>query len=64
LPGAGITFAWRSQPTGATHRFQVEGELVVYDDALRIRGERPLAMSDYGIKPVTALGGTIRPRTK
>jgi polyisoprenoid-binding protein YceI len=45
---------------GATHRFQVEGELVVYDDALRIRGERPLAMPDYGIKPVTALGGTIR----
>jgi polyisoprenoid-binding protein YceI len=45
---------------GATHRFQDEGELVVYDDALRIRGECPLAMSDYGIKPVTALGGTIR----
>jgi polyisoprenoid-binding protein YceI len=45
---------------GVTHRFQVEGELVVYDDALRIRGERPLAMSDYGIKPVTALAGTIR----
>ena len=45
---------------GVKHRFQVEGELVVYDDALRIRGENPLAMSDYGIKPVTALGGTIR----
>jgi polyisoprenoid-binding protein YceI len=45
---------------GATHRFQVEGELVVYDDALRIRGERPLAMSAYGIKPVTAMAGTIR----
>jgi len=45
---------------GATHRFQVEGELVVYDDALRIRGENSLAMSDHGINPVTALAGTIR----
>src|SRR3954465_5774965 len=26
---------------GVTHRFQVEGEFVVYDDALRIRGESP-----------------------
>jgi polyisoprenoid-binding protein YceI len=45
---------------GTTRGYQVEGELVVYDDALRIRGERPLAMSEYGIKPVTALAGTIR----
>jgi hypothetical protein len=45
---------------GVTHRFQADGELVVYDDALRIRGERPLAMPNHGIRPVTALAGTIR----
>jgi polyisoprenoid-binding protein YceI len=38
----------------------VDAELLVFDDGIRLRGETPLRLSDFGIKPVTALGGTIR----
>ncbi len=45
---------------GVTRTQPVEGELLVFDDGVRLRGETPLRLFDYRIKPVTALGGTIR----
>ena len=47
---------------GVTRPHAVAAELVVYDDAIRLRGQDSLRMSDYRIKPVTALGGMIRLR--
>lgn len=38
----------------------LDAELLVYDDGVRLRGECGLRLSDYDIRPVTALGGTIR----
>lgn len=45
---------------GVTHDFQVDAELQILDDGIRLRGEFPLRLSDYRIKPVTALGGAIK----
>jgi polyisoprenoid-binding protein YceI len=45
---------------GVTRPHPVEAELQVLDDALRLLGECPLRLSDYEIRPVTALAGTIR----
>jgi polyisoprenoid-binding protein YceI len=47
---------------GMTRPHQVEAEMLVYDDAFRLRGASPLRMSDYSIKPVTALAGAIKLR--
>lgn len=35
-------------------------ELAVYDDGVRLAGQDRLRMSEYGIRPVTALAGAIR----
>ena len=40
--------------------FSVDAELSIFDDGIRLRGEFPLRLSDYRIKPVTALGGAIK----
>lgn len=47
---------------GVTHPYQVEAELIVreHEHAIELRGEDQLGMADFGIKPVTAVGGTIR----
>ena len=45
---------------GVTRPHRVEGELVVHADGLRLLGETGLRMPDFAIRPVTALGGTIR----
>ncbi len=45
---------------GVTHDFAMDAELLIHDDGVRLRGEFPLRLSDYRIKPVTALGGTIK----
>jgi polyisoprenoid-binding protein YceI len=45
---------------GVTAVHPVEAELVVYDDGVRVRGESQLRLSEYRIRPVTALGGAIR----
>jgi polyisoprenoid-binding protein YceI len=45
---------------GVTLPHQVEAELLVFSDGLRLRGDDALRMSDYRIKPVTALGGAIK----
>lgn len=47
---------------GVTSHERAEGELQLYDDGIRLAGEFSLRMSDYRIRPVTALGGSIRLR--
>lgn len=44
---------------GVTQPYRVAAELSLADDRIRLRGTDQLAMSDFRIKPVTALGGTI-----
>jgi polyisoprenoid-binding protein YceI len=45
---------------GTTWPQPVDTELLVFDDGVRLRGQVPLRLSNYGIEPVTALAGTIR----
>jgi polyisoprenoid-binding protein YceI len=45
---------------GVTRRHSLTADLVVFSDGVRLRGESAMRLSDYRIKPVTALGGTIR----
>ena len=45
---------------GVTHPHQLEAELLVFDEGVRLRGQSSLRLSDYHIRPVTALGGAIR----
>ena len=47
---------------GVTHPHAVDAEVRLYDDGLRLAGGSQLRPSDYGIRPVTALGGAIRLR--
>jgi polyisoprenoid-binding protein YceI len=45
---------------GVTRDHPVEAELVVFDDGIRLRGGSQLRLSDHGIRPVSALAGTIQ----
>jgi polyisoprenoid-binding protein YceI len=45
---------------GVTREHPAEAELTVFDDGLRLRGGSAVRLSEYRIRPVTALGGTIR----
>src|SRR5262249_51512020 len=45
---------------GVTRPEAVDGDLLVYGDGVRLVGGGSLRMSDYRIRPVTALGGSIR----
>jgi polyisoprenoid-binding protein YceI len=45
---------------GITRPYRVDAELIVFADGLRLGGGGALRMSEFGIKPVTALGGTIK----
>jgi polyisoprenoid-binding protein YceI len=45
---------------GVTRPHQVDAELIVFGDGLRLGGGTTLRMSEFGIRPVTALGGTIK----
>ncbi len=47
---------------GVSRPERVPADVLVYDDALRLRGRHTLRMSEYRIKPVTALGGMIKLR--
>jgi polyisoprenoid-binding protein YceI len=55
-----LRLAGRLSLHGVTHSVQIDAELMVYQDGVRLRGEFPLRLSDYRIGPVTALGGTIK----
>ena len=45
---------------GVTQPHAVNAEVLLFADGVRLRGESTLRLSDYRIRPVTALGGTIR----
>jgi polyisoprenoid-binding protein YceI len=45
---------------GVAHPHRVEAEVLVFPDGVRLRGQSGLRLSDHRIKPVTAVGGTIR----
>src|SRR5581483_889141 len=45
---------------GVSRPHRAEAELAVFADGLRLRGQTGLRMSDFAIRPVTALGGAIR----
>jgi polyisoprenoid-binding protein YceI len=45
---------------GVTRPHRMEAELIVFGDGLRLGGRDTLRMSDHRIKPVTAVGGTIK----
>jgi polyisoprenoid-binding protein YceI len=47
---------------GATRPHPIDAELIVFGDGLRLGGGSGLRMSEYGIRPVTALGGAIKLR--
>ena len=45
---------------GVTQPHAVNAEVLLFADGTRLQGESVLRLSDYRIRPVTALGGTIR----
>ncbi len=45
---------------GVTRPRPVEAGLKIFQDGILLSGECPLLLSDYRIKPVTALGGAIK----
>jgi len=45
---------------GVSRPHRLDAELGLFTDGVRLRGETGVKMSDFGIRPVTALGGTIR----
>ena len=49
---------------GVTRPQKVPATLVVTGDMLRAFGEFSLRQTDYGIKPVSAVGGGLKVRTK
>jgi polyisoprenoid-binding protein YceI len=47
---------------GVANPLPIDADLVRYDDGVRMQGEASLRMSEFRIRPVTALGGTIQVR--
>ena len=45
---------------GVTRPYQLDVELTVFEDALQIRGDCALRLSNFQIKPVSALAGAIK----
>jgi polyisoprenoid-binding protein YceI len=45
---------------GVTRPHEQDAQLLLYSDGVRLTGETSLRLSDYGIRPVTALAGTIK----
>ncbi len=45
---------------GVTRPHAANVEVLLFSDGARVQGESSLRLSDYQIRPVTALGGTIR----
>lgn len=55
-----VLIAGRLSLHGVTCPHPVGGSLALFADGLVFRGECPLRLPDYRIRPVTALGGAIR----
>jgi polyisoprenoid-binding protein YceI len=47
---------------GVANRQVLEAEMLAFDDGIRVTGETVVRLSDYHVRPVTALGGAIRLR--
>jgi polyisoprenoid-binding protein YceI len=45
---------------GITRPHRLEAQLLVFEDGVRLHGNTSLRLSDYRIRPVTALGGAIK----
>jgi polyisoprenoid-binding protein YceI len=45
---------------GVTNSHPIDAEIQIFGDGIRLLGESSLRLSDYRIKPVTALGGAIK----
>ncbi len=45
---------------GVSRRIDLEPDLFQYEDGVRVVGEAPLTLSQYRIRPVTALAGAVR----
>ena len=45
---------------GLTRDCEITAQIIAGPDTLRAHGEFPLKQSDFNIKPVTAVGGTIK----
>jgi polyisoprenoid-binding protein YceI len=45
---------------GVTRECVIEAQVIAGEDTLRANGEFPLRQSDFNIKPVSAVGGTIK----
>jgi len=45
---------------GVSKSQRIDAEVQIFGDGVRLLGECPLRLSDYGIRPVTALGGAIK----
>jgi polyisoprenoid-binding protein YceI len=43
-----------------TRECMISAQVIASEDSLRANGEFPLRQSDFGIKPVSAVGGTIK----
>lgn len=55
-----VTINGRLSLHGVPRDHPVLAELVVFDDGIRLRGESRVSLTQHHIRPVTALGGTIR----
>jgi polyisoprenoid-binding protein YceI len=45
---------------GPNRPYRIDAELIVFGDGLRLGGGGTVRMSEFGIRPVTAVGGTIK----
>src|SRR5689334_20654697 len=45
---------------GITRECPINAQMIASEDMLRANGEFPIRQSDFGIKPVSAVGGTIK----
>jgi polyisoprenoid-binding protein YceI len=55
-----VRIAGRLALHGVTRPHTVNAEVLLFADGARLRGESVLRLSDHRIRPVAALGGTIR----
>jgi polyisoprenoid-binding protein YceI len=45
---------------GATHNQSIPARIAVFDEMIRASGEFSLNQSDYGVKPISVAGGTLK----
>ena len=55
-----VQIAGRLTLHGATRPARIDARLTLYSDGVRLAGEFSLSQSEFGLRPVVALGGTLR----